>query len=206
MKKIALKFVYIFLIFTCFIVFVKTTAFSQVPPFINVLNEKLTRTEFLQLPSFLQARILGGHGEYNKRQDEFKNWVALKKKWEAKIGKDYIHYHHWVLAHVFLNRGIREMDPSKRKFFLNRSASEYTYVVKKVSKSNPHRYILHFYRGEALKNIGDFGQATKDFLTVVSFNKYYLPAYIKLKEIYTQIGMHEKAEAVQNTINKNFQR
>ena len=203
MKKLHLKFTYTFLVFVCFLVFVQT-AFSKLPPFIHVLNQKLTIAEFSQLPSFLQARILGGHGEYNKRQEEFKNWVALKKRWEQKIGKDYVHYHHWVLALVFFNRGISEMDPGKRKFLLKKSAGEYTYVVEKISNSNPHRYILHFSRGEAFKNMGEFGQAVKDFIVAVNLNKNYLPAYIRLKEIYTQVGMHEKAAEIQSVIDKNF--
>lgn len=205
MKKLVLKFIYNFLIFAYFLMFVQTS-FSKVPPFIHVLNETLTRTEFSQLPSFLQARILGGHGEYNKRQEEFKKWIALKKKWNKKIGKDYIHYHHWVLALVSFNRGLREMDPGKKKYLLKNSVGEFTYVIERVSKSNPHKYILHFFRGEALKNIGEFGQAIKDYVAAVSLNKNYLPSYLRLKEIHTQTGMHKKAKEIQNFIDKKFQK
>lgn len=79
MKKLTIKHIYIFLVFVCFLGFGQT-ALSNLPPVIHVLNEEITMSEFSQLPSFLQARILGGHGEYNKRQEEFKNWVELKKK------------------------------------------------------------------------------------------------------------------------------
>ncbi|WP_429885857.1 tetratricopeptide repeat protein [Geoalkalibacter halelectricus] len=161
---------------------------------VRVLDIVVSPEEFSVLPEMLQVRI-----QYGQKHNH-----PSFKMWHGRVGPDYIHYHHWALGIVTFNRGKAENNQQRKTQLMRRAAGEFNYVLNQSSPNNPHRYYLHYQRGEALMATGDFNNAAIDFTQSIKLNRNHLPSYLRLGEIYSVLGMHQQAQEIEILMKETF--
>ncbi|MBE0437705.1 MAG: tetratricopeptide repeat protein [Methylomicrobium sp.] len=138
-------------------------------------------TELAMLPPYCAAR-------YGKTSPE---QAAL---WQRRIGKNWIHMHHYCHGLRALNNSMLSTDKNKRTEHLNRALNQFDYVLEHGSKRFPLLPELHAKKGEAYVRLNQTGQAVKEYNTAISINPKYTKAYAGLSNLYRK--QNQKQEAI----------
>lgn len=155
---------------------------SEYAPFI-ISGIYLTDQEYLSLPEFLQVKVryhIGGSPEYSK--------------WNAKMGVDYQHYHHWAGAIVKFHRAVQPENIKKRDFLLNTALDDYGYVLRHCQPENKFRYIFHLRRGQIYYIKGDYAAAGDELRMSLKHKNDFSQTYVVLSNVYDALGMKEQAQ------------
>ncbi len=145
----------------------------------------------MALPTFLKVKVqyhIGGK-------------PPIYKKWEARMGVDYQHYHHWAGAIVKFSRAMESIEKSQRLFYLRISMHDYNYLLRHCQKNNRYRYLFHFRRGEIYNFLEKKEDAAREYITSIKINKKFKQAYLNLSTIYNELGMPAKAQETLNKMN-----
>lgn len=156
---------------------------------LKILFTHLSDEDFNSLPMFLQDRVMY-HNTHEKK---------YLQKWESVYGKDFIHYHHYALALVFLNRAKKENNTKKKKRNLERAISELDYMLKFCTPKHNQRFKFHYFKGEAYLYLGNYAEAGTQFSETIKYRPEFAPPYLLLAQVYRYLKMPDSAAEMQST-------
>ncbi|OYW39351.1 MAG: hypothetical protein B7Z35_04355 [Hydrogenophilales bacterium 12-61-10] len=138
-----------------------------------------TQAELAALPAYCAARL-------NERSDAFKSW-------QASMGGDFLHIHHYCFALNFMNRA-RGMGSGKDKQgVLGAAMTNFEYVLKYTQPGFYLRPEVLMNRGMTQSMRGNHGAAVSDLLTAIEMNPGLPRAYMALADLYVRQKNRSKA-------------
>lgn len=138
-----------------------------------------TQAELAALPAYCAARM-------NEGSDAFKSW-------QASMGGDFLHIHHYCFALNFMNRA-RGMGSGKDKQgVLGAAMTNFEYVLKYTQPGFYLRPEVLMNRGITQSMQGKDGAAVSDLLKAVEINPNLPRAYMALADLYAKQKNRSKA-------------
>jgi len=143
----------------------------------------ITDEEMKQLPPYCYAKMKTpmGSPEY--------------KAWEAKIGSNFLDFHHYCHGLNDINHYWAARTAKDRASWLGMAKSEFDYMVKAERPGFTMRADLYANRGEVLRLMGKTGEALRDFNTAISADPKQARVYLQLADVY--LGAKERAKALE---------
>ena len=148
-------------------------------------------------------------GYYEKWQDSLQFMPqycqdrALKEKnrqvwdkWAKRLGKVHIHMHHYCEGVYFEIKAKSAVNRKEKESFLNKTARQMAYVSKYCSRSCILYPELHTRWGWALGENGQVADAIKHYQMAIQAKPKYVPAYIRLSDLYLVLGQGKKAKSI----------
>ncbi len=159
---------------------------------LKILFTTLSDKDFKELPDYLQDRVMY-HNTHNP---------LYYDKWLPRFGNDFIHYHHFALAIVYLNRARLDADIKERNGLLQHTLGELDYMIKNCSPKHEYIYLFHYYKGETYLYLRDYLKAAGSLSMAIKYKQDYSPAYKLLSFAYSSVGLKDKAKEVDAILNK----
>ena len=119
--------------------------------------------------------------------------------WEAKLGEDYVHYHHYCLALVQVRRAATTVDEGARNGYYRGAIADFDYVIRAASREFPLLPEVYLRKGMALQLMGEPASAVAVFLRAVELKLDYTPAYSALIDIHLALGSVDSARSILET-------
>lgn len=115
-----------------------------------------------------------------------------RAQWEARLGSDYQHYHHFCWALMDLRRA--NTGPSQhRNFNYSTAVQNFEYVQRNASRAFPLLPEVYLRKGMALRYLGEEARAAREFLEAIDLKRDYTPAYSELIDLYLDLEDYESA-------------
>lgn len=125
--------------------------------------------------------------------DRYFNRSPNADRWEALMGADFWHIHHYCYALNNLRRARMTPDAQKRKYLLEKVRADYFYVTK---NSRPDMILMP----EILTRIGDVGRmlgtvtdAMEAYESAIARKPDYWPAYLNAAEMFIDARLLPRA-------------
>jgi len=135
------------------------------------------------------------------------------KLYSAKIGPDWLHFHHYCLALNYSNRYTRSFaNKTDQLFYLQSAMSNFDYIFNHSSPAFWMRPVMHLQKGNLLLAAKRNIEAVNEFEKALQDNPNYIEAYAALGDLYKNTGEKLKSiTAVEQALerapnNKSLQR
>ena len=118
-------------------------------------------------------------------------------RWQNTFGEMWQHMHHYCFALNFVNRANQALDnPQKRKFNLQRSITNFDYILNRADKSFVLLPEANLKKGQVLLKQGKMAGAIALFNQAIAVKPDYTPAYASLSDYYKRLDNLEEARKV----------
>jgi tetratricopeptide (TPR) repeat protein len=119
--------------------------------------------------------------------------LAFGRKWGPTFGNLKIHIHHYCSGLYSEYMAKNTIDNNERDTQLGRVVHQMRYVGSHCKQGCVLYPELHTRLGWALGELGQAGEAIKNFQLAIQAKKTYIPAYARLADLY--IGLNNRDEA-----------
>lgn len=152
-----------------------------------VFGQEYTQDELRALPRACLAQTFINGSLRNPIVPE-----SERAQWEARLGRDYNHYHHFCWALMDLRRA--NTGPSQhRNFNYSKAVQNFEYVQRNASRAFPLLPEVYLRKGMALRYLGEEARAAREFLEAIELKRDYTPAYSELIDLYLYLEDYESA-------------
>ena len=118
------------------------------------------------------------------------------KLYSAKIGPDWLHFHHYCFALNFSNRYTKSFaNKTDQLFYLQSAMGEFDYVFTHSSPDFWMRPEMHVQKGKLLASAKRNSEAVAEFEQALQKNPNYVEAYVALSDYYKNTGQQSKSIA-----------
>jgi len=118
------------------------------------------------------------------------------KLYSAKIGPDWLHFHHYCFALNFINRYTRSFaNKTDQLFYLQSAMGDFDYVFTHSSPDFWMRPEMHVQKGKLLAAAKRNVEAVREFEQALQDNPNYVEAYVALSDYYKNAGQQSKSIA-----------
>lgn len=121
--------------------------------------------------------------------DRYFNRSPNAGRWEAAMGLDFWHIHHYCYALAALRRAPFTLDPQKRRFLLGKVLADLMYVVKNSQPTMVLMPEIWTRIGDVQGMLGDVGAALEAYETAMVRKPDYWPAYLNAAELFLKAGV-----------------
>ena len=161
----------------------QTEAFEQWEP---------TLSEMVSLPPYCSVRFNSKQGS---PQYDF---------WEKRLGRDFIHTHHYCAGLNFLNRYYLAVTPQDKQYNLDNALNNFSYMVDHASPTYILMPEVYLNRGMVNSLLHNDAQAISDLHTAQKLNPKLTNTYFVLADFYVRIKQEDQAlEAVSEGLRYN---
>lgn len=155
---------------------------------LNLMARSLTnnKADYLHLPRFCR---------YTQWREPGVSVTELKK-WQHKLGGDWIHVHHFCLG---LNNNVYALKTlnKKKHIWLSKLAlTEFTYILNHASKNFVLMPVTNVKIGEILVRLNKHTEAEKMFYKAIKLNPKFTPSYSELSKLYIKQKKKTKAKEI----------
>jgi len=146
-----------------------------------------TDSEMASLPPYCMARFKSGQDspEY--------------KMWEGKLGKDFLHTHHYCAGINFINRYYRSRSQQDKRFNLNQAQNNLQYMVANADPGYSLMPDVYLNLGVVHSLTNQTAQAITHFNKAIELNPRQPKAYNALSDYYVKTKQSAKALAIVTT-------
>lgn len=120
-----------------------------------------------------------------------------RELWLAKLGTDYVTFHHFCWGLIRMRRGAA--DPSESDYYYQTAVREFNFVIKNSHAGFTLIPEVYLRKGQALRFLGRNAEAASTFLDAVKAKKDYSPAYAALIQLHLDLGDRDTAQSVLET-------
>jgi len=145
------------------------------------------------LPAYCKPKAVN----LNSKVGPYQKYRPLIKIWKKRLGSDYVHLHHYCQALQALNKIYKE--PEKKKFYYKVALGNIEYMERNASKKFVLMPEIYNTKAKILYSIGRTDDAVKYLISAMRLKKNFSPPYVKLIDIYNDLGMKDKAKKVLKT-------
>ena len=138
-----------------------------------------TQAELAALPAYCAARL-------NEQSAAFKSW-------QASMGGDFLHIHHYCFALNFMNRARSMRSGNDKQGTLGAAMGNFGYVLKHTQPDFYLRPEILMNRGVTQSMQGRDGAAVSDLLKAIEMDPKLPRAYIALADLYAKQKNRSKA-------------
>ncbi len=139
-----------------------------------------TDADFARLPTYCKAR-------------HKKSPPAQKKVWKQKLGKGFLHVHHYCYALHFLNHSNKVGKKKANRDALKSAIKEIGYVQRHTSKQFALQPEMAYKKGSIYERLGDHSAAMQEYLKGIAINPRIPALYAALSDLYKKTGDDEEA-------------
>lgn len=136
--------------------------------------------------------------------DRYFNRSPNAGRWEAAIGLDFWHIHHYCYALNNLRRASFTTNPAEKRFLLQKVRGDYIYMV---NNSRPEMVLMPEILtrlGDVQNMLGDVGAAFEAYETAMARKPDYWPAYKNSADMFLKAGVKPRGlEILQRGITAN---
>jgi len=154
---------------------------------------KPTEAELRMLPPYCKPKAVN----LNSKVGPYQKYRPLIKIWKQRLGPDYVHLHHYCQALQALNKIYKE--PEKKKFYYKVALGNIEYMERNASKKFILMPEIFYTKAKVLYSMGRTDDAIKYLISAIRLKKNFTAPYVKLIEIYSKLGMKDKAKKVLTT-------
>lgn len=139
-----------------------------------------TDRDFSMLPEYCSAR-------YNRTRE------SITELWKKRIGKDWVHVHHYCSALNSMNHANLAMEKNKTNDLLKHALSGFDYLLDNGSNKFPLLPELHTKKGDIYRRLGNTNESIKEYETAISIYPKYAKAYSGLSDLYKKQGNKQES-------------
>ena len=125
--------------------------------------------------------------------DKYFNASPNAGRWEALMGEDFWHVHHYCYALFNLRRSELEPDPQKRRFLLEKVVGDYNYMIR---NSSPQMIIMPeilLRMGDVQLLLGNISAGLEAYGRVMQLKPDYWPAYSRWADTLAKVNNRKEA-------------
>jgi len=116
------------------------------------------------------------------------------QEWEAKLGKSFIHYHHFCWATLYAKRA--EQQAAESKFNFDRAVDNFNYVLRNADPEFALLPEVHLEKARALERLDRGEEAAAEYRSAIRGKVDYTPAYVGLAQYYLAVADPNAARGV----------
>ena len=140
-----------------------------------------TDAEFARLPAYCKARL-------------HKAATPLQKKvWRKKIGKDFMHIHHYCVGLNLLNQSHQIGKKQAKRDALKAAIKQISYTQRHASEQFVLQPEMAYKIGGIYERLGDRSTAMKEYRKGIALNPRIPALYAALSDLFKAIGDDEEA-------------
>lgn len=143
--------------------------------------------EMASLPPYCKARMASGQGS------------AEYKAWESRLGKDFLHTHHYCAGINFINRYYRARSQQDKHFNLNNARGDLQYMVDHADPGYSLMPDVYLNLGVVYSLMNQTAQAITHFNKAIELNPRQPRAYNALSDYYVKSKQSAKALEIVTT-------
>lgn len=148
----------------------------------HVVAGNYTTKDLVGLPPYCVARL--------SLEKDHPTYLA----WGARLGKQWIHIHHYCFGLIFLNNARTERNARERQFEVERSRSNFEYVIRRVDDTYILKPEILVNQARALElDPNRVLEALPVLDQAIKIKPDYVPAYAELSDLWVRLGDEEKA-------------
>jgi tetratricopeptide (TPR) repeat protein len=142
-----------------------------------------TDEEFQSLPDYCRVKM-----KTDWNGPEVRDWVS-------RVGKDFVHVHHYCAGMNFANRSFRLRSPQDRKYFRGKAYTNYEYMITHADPSFGLMPDVYVSRGQLYMADQQPSQALADYKKALELRPDFVTAHLAIVDWYKRAKQNEAALA-----------
>ncbi len=160
-----------------FIIYI-SLLYLAIPETWSVEQWRPNEMELRLLPPFCRARFNGG---------------PEAEAWKSKIGKGFLHLHHFCAGLNFINRYYKSKSPQEKTFNLNNAMGNFNYMIDHYEPGFPLQWKVYLNRGKVFSIRKEYIKALNDYRKAAKLRPKSISVHIALSDTYMKLGNNDQA-------------
>lgn len=156
---------------------------------VTAQRSRYSRAELETLPrSCLAQRFIVGELDRNAVSP------VEREQWERRMGKSYLHYHHYCWGLLDMRRFAS--DQAQQRLHLKNALNNFSYVIRNSLRDFPMLPEVYLRRGMVQRLMENDSDAARSFREAIDVKPDYTPAYAALVDLFLDLDDLEGARGI----------